>query len=483
MSELWALSAATIAARVRTGDLAAADVVEAFLARIGEVDDEIHAYSTLAADQARRAARDLDARIAAGEEVGALAGVPVGVKDTFLTAGIRTSGGSLAYRDLIPDHDDPVVARIRAADGIVLGKTVTYEFAYGPGEGDTPQSRNPWDSALSPGGSSSGSAAAVAAGAAALGLGTDGGGSIRCPASWCGVFGLKPTRGLVPVVVEPDLPGLSSWGSLGHVGPIARTVRDAALLLSVIAGPHPLDPTSLPAYAAGWLDAVDRPGDLAGLRAVYSPDWGYARVEPEVRRIVTDLVDRMAGELGLVVERRDPGWENPGPLMAPLIAGDSDLAGMRRLAERGEGLRTASILGLLGHDWTADELAAAALGRRAFAAEMDDYLGDNALLITPTVASLPFPADDEGPIGPDGAPMDIVDWCPFTFAMNLTGQPAVTVPAGWTADGLPVGIQIAARRFEDRRLLRVAAHLERIAPWAHRRPVLSPTPPTKRGTR
>ncbi|MBO9521357.1 MAG: amidase [Nocardioidaceae bacterium] len=482
MSALWELTATEIATRVRGREVSAAAVVESFLDRIEHVEPAVRAYTTVAADQARRTARDLDARIAAGEETGPLAGVPVGVKDVLLTAGLRTTGGSLAYDDHVPAHDDPVVARIRAAGGIVLGKTTTYELAYGPGEGVVPQTRNPWSTALSPGGSSSGSAAAVASGTAAIAVGTDGGGSIRCPASWCGVLGLKPTRGLVPVTVDTALPGLSSWASLGHVGPIARTVEDAALLLAVIAGPDPLDPLSFPpsfpSFGGGGLDFLDGPRDLTGLRAVYSPDWGYAAVDAEVRQVVVDVVALLARELGLAVERRDPAWANPGPLMAPLIAGDSDLAGMRRLAERGRGLRTPSIRGLLEHPWTAEELATAALGRRAFAARMEEYLAGADLLLTPTVAVLPFPVDEDGPAGPGGAALDIVDWCPFTFAMNLTGQPAVTIPAGWTRDGLPVGLQVAGRRFDDALLLRVAAAVERALPWAHHRPELPTALPT-----
>ncbi len=282
-------SAIELARRITVGETSALAAVEASLARIAALDDALGAFCTVTAEQARREAQEIDRRIATGEAVGPLAGVPFAVKDLISTAGVRTTFGSPLYADNVPDEDDIVVERLRAAGAIMVGKTNTSEFGYGPiGRNPLfPPTRNPWKTELTPGGSSAGSSVAVATGMVPLALGSDGGGSIRIPASLNGIFGIKPSWGRVPVYPgcrDETAPGASGWEALEHIGPLTRTVADAALALSILSGPSPKDRHSLPAEQIDWLDIA---APLApGLRIAFSADLGFAHVDPEVAAIV-----------------------------------------------------------------------------------------------------------------------------------------------------------------------------------------------------
>ena len=259
--DLAGLDAVTLARLVRDKSVSPVETTAAAIAAMERLDPELHAFCTPAAKEAMAAARALEARITRGESPGPLAGVPVGIKDLILTKGLRTTFGSQLYRDYVPKVDDIAVARLRAADAIILGKTNAAEFGYG-GFGHNPlfpTTLNPWDPSRTPGGSSAGSAAAVAAGICPLALGSDGGGSVRLPAAFTGLFGIKPTMGRIPLwpgCRDETLPGASGWESIEHYGPLARTVADAALCLSVITGPDPRDRHSLPDEGLDWLAAV-----------------------------------------------------------------------------------------------------------------------------------------------------------------------------------------------------------------------------------
>ncbi|WP_245331739.1 amidase [Bradyrhizobium sp. NAS80.1] len=253
-NEICRMEARTIAAKVKSRELSAGEVTEAVLRRMDIVEPHLHAFCTPTPDVARAAARAVDVKIAAGEDAGVLAGVPIGIKDLIATKGIPTAMGSQLYRDFVPDEDDIVVERLKAAGAVIIGKTNVPELGYS-GVGHNPvfeTTRNPWNTALTPGGSSAGAGAAVAAGVGPFSIGSDGGGSVRIPAAHCGLFGIKPSMGRVPLYPgcrDERYPGLSSWESLEHIGPLSRTVADAALMLNVIAGPDPprppLDPGRL----------------------------------------------------------------------------------------------------------------------------------------------------------------------------------------------------------------------------------------------
>src|SRR6266581_8480237 len=328
-NQICQLDTITLARAVAAKELSPVAAVEAVLDRLDRLDPTLHMFTTVVPDQAREEAKRIEADIAAGREVGPLAGVPTGVKDLICTRGIRTASGSHAYADFVPDEDDVVVERIKAAGAVVIGKTQVPEFGYS-GTGQTPlaePTRNPWNLDRTSGGSSAGSGAAVATGVGPFSLGSDGGGSVRIPASFCGLCGVKATMGRVPLypgTKDERYPGVSSWESLEHIEPLTRTVADAALVLSVIAGPDDRDRLSLPAADFDWRAATE--DGIRGIRVAYSPDLGYAAVDPEVRQIADQAAQVFERDLGCIVERADPGWPDPYEAFLGLVVNESDLA-------------------------------------------------------------------------------------------------------------------------------------------------------------
>lgn len=474
-NEICRMDALTLAARIRAKDVSAIEVTEAVLRRMAILEPHIHAFCTPTPEVARAAARAVDARIAAGQDAGALGGVPIGIKDLVATKGILTAMGSPLYRDFIPDEDDIVVERLKAAGAVIIGKTNVPEFGYsGVGHNPVfPTTRNPWNTALTSGGSSAGSGASVAAGVAPFAIGSDGGGSVRIPSAHCGLFGIKASMGrvaLYPGCRDERYPGVSSWESLEHIGPMSRTVADAALMLNVIAGPDPRDRYSIPAADYDYIEATK--GDIKGLRIAYSEDWGYAAVDPEVRRVVSDAVAVFERDLGCTVERADPGWEDPMQTFWALVAADTDLVGMRRMMKGREHEMSPHLVDLLQRPWTAEEFTDARIGRQRVCNLMWRFMAKYDLLLTPTLAVSPFPVHMQGPEVIDGRMVRPAAWLCFTFPANMTGQPAATIPAGFTHDGLPVGLQIIGRHLDDKTVLRASGAFERARPWADKWPAL-----------
>ncbi|MBI2461338.1 MAG: amidase [Candidatus Rokubacteria bacterium] len=466
--DLCYLPATDLAAAIRAKALSPVEVVEAFLARIERLNPLLNAYCTLTAEAAREAAREAEAAVLAGRPLGALHGVPVSIKDLIITRGVRTTWGSKIYEHHVPEEDAPAVERLRAAGAILLGKTNTPELGW---RGSTDNlifgpTRNPWDPGRTAGGSGGGAAAAVAAGLGPLAVGTDGGGSIRIPASFCGIYGLKPSFGRVPIYPA------SAAEALSHAGPMTRTVADAALMLEVMAGPDERDRNSLPADGAGYTGAIE--GDLRGLRVAWSPDLGYAAVDPEVRALAGAAARRFV-DLGCEVEEADPGFGDPQTAWVTLFYGsiaarldgylpewqDRIDPGLLRTVEKLRGL-------------TAFNFAQALFERAALWDATRRFFARYDLLLTPTIA---VPAFELGIVGPSevaGKPVGPMEWTPFTYPFNLTGQPAASVPCGWTSGGLPVGLQIVGRRHADATVLRASAAFEAACPWADRRPPFAP---------
>lgn len=479
--ELCYLPATEVVARIRRRELSPVELVDAILDRMREVEPTLHAFCTPTPDVARAQAIRLADALARGESTGPLAGVPMGIKDLLSTAGIRTTSGSWVYRDFVPEEDDIVVERSLAAGAICLGKTNTSEFGYSATGQNMlfPATRNPWNPALTPGGSSAGSAAAVAAGLGPVALGSDGGCSVRIPAALCGVVGIKPSMGRVPVYPgcrDERFPGVSGWESIEHIGPITRTVADAALMLSVLAGPDPRDRHSIPCQDIDWIAAAragERDGAVAGLRIGYSPDLGYLPVDPRVRgvvdRFVTEVLDK---QLGCHIAQVEPGWPDLGESFSALIVAETDLTGMRRLiAEHGEHM-SPHLISWMNADWTAQHLTDANLMRKLVVNAMARLMTRFDVLVTPTSAVPAFPLGTHGPTEIDGHPVSDSTWIGFNYPANLTGQPAASIPAGRTEAGLPVGLQIIGRHLGDATVLRLAAAIERAAPWSHHRPQL-----------
>lgn len=474
-SDICQMDAVAIAEAVRAKELSPVEVVDAFLARMDALDPQLHAFCTPTPDRARARAKELERSIASGEPVGPLAGVPVGIKDLVCTKGIKTVSGSVAYRDFVPDEDDVVVERLVAAGAVILGKTNVPEFGYS-GVGHNPvfeTTRNPWNLDMTPGGSSAGSGAAVASGMCPFAIGSDGGGSVRIPAAHCGLYGLKASMGRVPLypgTKDERYPGVSSWESLEHIGPMSRTVADSALMMSVIAGPDPRDRHSLPAASFDWMKCLE--GGIKGLKVAYSPDWGYAPVDPRVREIVGAAARAFERDLGCIVEEAHPGWDDPYGAFWGIVAAESDLKGLRALADKHEAEMTPHLLEFIRRNWTAEEFTDALMARKAVNNKMWRFMQKYDLLLTPTLAVPPFPLHMQGPEKIDGKIVAPFRWLAFTFPLNLTGQPAASIPAGWTEDGLPVGLQIVGRHLDDPMVLRASAVFERARPWKHRWPAI-----------
>ncbi|MEZ0214184.1 MAG: amidase [Xanthobacteraceae bacterium] len=465
--------AATLSARIRRRELSAREAVSAALARIEALDGDLAAFCLLAPQTALAEADAVDRRLAAGEAVGPLAGVPVAIKDLIATRGMRTTFGSPLYRDHVPGEDDVVVERLRAAGAVIIGKTNTSEFGYGAvGHNPLfPTTRNPWNTALTPGGSSAGSAAAVAAGMVSLALGSDGGGSVRIPAGLTGTVGMKPSWGRVPVYPgcrDETEPGASGWESLEHIGPITRTVADAALALSVLAGPTPKDRHSLPDEGLDWTD-LD-PARLRRLRIAFTPDLGFAPVDEEVALIAGAAAATFAAAFDASLAYKAPAIGDTQPLFEAVVALDTDRQGLRRMGAASGYRFSGALARLLGTEWSADAFTEAILGRKRVSNVMWRFMQRFDLLLTPTAATAAFPIDSDGPSAIAGQRVAASAWTPFSALVNLTGQPAISVPAGFTADGRPVGLQIIGRHLDDLGVLRAAAGVEQVLPWRNRWP-------------
>jgi aspartyl-tRNA(Asn)/glutamyl-tRNA(Gln) amidotransferase subunit A len=465
-TELCFLPATEIAAAIRTRRISPVDIVDALFQRIHQLNPTLNAYCTLTEEAARQAARDAEATVMRGDELGPLHGVPVSIKDLLFTKGVRTMRGSRIYEHFIPDEDAPTVVKLRAAGAIMLGKTTTPEFGW-KGSTDslvTGVSRNPWNIERSCGGSSGGAAAAVAAGMGPLAVGTDGAGSIRIPASFCGIVGLKPSRGRVAAYPA------SAVGFLSHIGPMTRTVRDAALMLQAMAGPDERDIGSLPADATDYLAACD--GGVRGLRVAWSANLGYAPVEPEIVKICAAAAQVFADDLGCTLEAADPGFSDPVQTLQIIWAGGLAAALGPYLPEWADRMDPGLVELIRSADpLSAASYAAAGIMQRDAVWDSTRQLFDRYdLLLTPTMPTTAFAAGAPIPNVIAGRHTVGFGYTQFTFPFNLTGQPSVTVPCGHAADGLPVGLQIVGRRFAEATVLRAAAAFEAARPWANRAP-------------
>lgn len=465
MSEaLTQLSAAELVAGFGAGTLSPREVLQASLDRIAEADPSLNAFCLVDAERAQAEAAASEQRWASGTPQGALDGVPVAIKDVFLTAGWPTVRGSRAIKAEQDWVDDaPAVAALRRHGAVLPGKTTTPEFGW-KAVTDSPLAgvtANPWDLSRTSGGSSGGSAAALAAGMVPLALGTDGGGSIRIPCSFCGLPGIKPTFGRVPAWPA------SPFGILAHAGPMARTVADLVTLLNVMAEPDPRDWSALdPPATAFTADAVEA---VRGLRIAFSPDLGYVEVDPEVLGLVTAAAAQFE-TLGAHVEQVAPIFADPRPCFdtlwstgaAKLVSSlgdpppddaiDPGLMRIVREARQGSALQYAEALAQ----------------RDALGIRMSLFHQDWDLLLTPAVPITAFERGRDVPAGSSdpGWP----SWTPFTYPFNLTQQPAGSVPCGFTASGLPVGLQVVGGRYRDQLVLAAMAAFEAAAP----QPTLAP---------
>jgi aspartyl-tRNA(Asn)/glutamyl-tRNA(Gln) amidotransferase subunit A len=461
MESIHHMSATQLAGLIRAKKLSPVAVTEETLARIEAVNPLINAFVTMRPDQAMEEARDLEARIAKGIDPGPLAGVPIGVKDLEDVEGMVTSFGSIPYKDNLSDHDSVQVARLRRAGAIVVGKTNTPEFGF---TGFTKNrlygvTRNPWHPERTPGGSSGGSAAAVAAGMVPLATGSDAGGSIRIPACYSGCFGLKPTYGRIPLGPLRCLHTTRTW----TLGPLSRTVEDAALYLDCAAGYHPADPDALPRPPVPYTELLKKP--LTGLKIGFSPDLGYARAQKEVMTLIEKAVVSFEA-MGHHVDI----WSGSLP----------------DVSQAWSDLMNRELYGQLYHDLyrirpelgrtlvrCLDSVNDRSLEDRVRIQEIRSELNRILwklferfdLLLTPAMPTEAFSAKGPPPKAIDGHPIPLLGAVAFTYPFNLSGHPAATVRAGLTRSGLPVGLQIVGQRHRDDLVLQAARLYEKAFPW------------------
>lgn len=459
-------SATALAQAIRQRQVSPVEVVDALVRRIERLNPQLNAFLLVTADRAREQARAAERALAAGADVGPLHGVPLAYKDLFATAGIRTTAGSLILREWVPREDAVAIARLRAAGAICLGKLNTVEFAYGA-TGANPHygnCRNPWDTTRMPGGSSSGSGAAVAAGLCYGALGSDTGGSIRVPAAFCGIVGIKPTYGRVSRRGVVTL----AW-SMDHVGPLTRTVADAALILRTIAGHDPGDPASSRRSVPDYCATLDQ--GVRGLRVGVVRRHFFDRLDPAVATACEQALETFRSLGATVVEVDIPHLREAGPISTAIIFAEASSYHQRwfpaRAAEYSAEVRERL---LLGRTISALDYLRAQRARRLLIAEFREALSQVDVLAAPT-AAFPPPRFDESTVDLGGRREDVaLAIVQLTRPHNVVGLPTLAIPVGFSPTGLPVGMQLAGRPFDEATVLRVGRAYEVATEWHRRRP-------------
>jgi len=468
--ELCWTPAAELARLIRAKDISPVEVVEAVLGRIERINPAINAYCTVAADQARAAARDAEAAVIRGGPLGPLHGVPFSIKDLTPTKGIRTTMGSKIFEGNVPEEDALLVERLRAAGGILIGKTNTPEFGCKPFTDNRlfGATANPWMTTHSAGGSSGGAAAAVAAGLGPLAEGSDLAGSIRHPAAWCGVVGFKPSQGRIA-----RYPNAAAWNAMSTNGPITRTVGDAAVMFAAMVGPDPRDPLALPHTGEDWA-RLPQGASIRGARVAWTPDLGGATpVDPAVASICETAAGAFA-DLGCSLEVASP---EIGSIKEPFLALNAALrqATVGKYLERWRDQMDPILVRRIeiSRTLTTEDIGRAEVERSAYHQRLRRFFERYDLLVLPTTTIAASPLDALLPKEIAGRPIhDHLDMLIPTYAFNLSAHPALSVPCGWTETGLPVGLQIVGGWRQDALVLRAAVCFEAAAPWTSKRPQL-----------
>jgi len=458
--------ATELARLIRERQLSPVELTRAVLERVERFNPLVNAFCTVTAEAALAAAREAEQAVVKGQARGPLHGVPFSIKDLHFTRGVRTMSGSFIFERRVPDVDPPVVRRLRQAGGVMLGKTTTPEFGW-KGLGDSPLTgitRNPWNTEMTTGGSSAGAGAATAAGFGPLHQGSDGAGSIRIPSGFCGIYGLKPSFGRVPMWP------VSNNDYASHMGPMTRTVADAALMLSVMAGPDEWDRTSLEAAPDDYVGKLN--AGVNGLKVAFSPDLGGFPVDADVASAVKQAV-RAFEELGAIVEEVKPGFVDSHDLIRCLWSAHEAGNYAPYLSEWRDRMDPGLVACIEdGLQYSLVDYVEARGQKLAYWDSVRPLFEKFDLLLTPTLSVAAFPV---GRLNPEHWPQhawDWIGWASFSYPFNFTGQPAASVPAGFTPAGLPVGLQIVGRRFADLTVLQASAAFEAARPWAERRPPL-----------
>ena len=458
---------------IKSKELSPVEITKLYLERIEKLDSNLNSYLTVTADNALRAAQNAEDKLVNGDELGALHGIPISIKDLQMTKGVRTTGGSLAYKDRVPEADCAVVERILEAGAIMLGKTNSPEFGLlGANEnrlGDP--CRNPWNVDRTSGGSSGGAGASIVAGLTSLATGGDGGGSIRIPASFNGTYGIKPTQGRVSSF--SGVPGSPLANYTSQQGPLTRTVQDAALLLQVMAGYDSRDPGSLRSSVPNFLESVTR--GVSGLKIGWSPDYGYAAVDSEVLTI-SESAANVFTELGCTVIESDIKLEGAFDTWFTLFAASAYATQGHLLDDEEDPLTWYAKYTIEHGSKTTGSDYVRAVGERdrmiqLFADEFDKF----DVILSPTMAVTAFPTDAYPETIGGQKPYPSPEWgfLPFTHPINTIGYTAASVPCGFDSDGMPVGLHIVGKPGDEETVLAVSAAFEEARPWIQHRPPIS----------
>ena len=461
---------------IADGEITSTELTELYLGRIEKLDDQLHAFLTVTPEIALEQAAKADAATARGESLGPLHGLPISIKDLQMTKGVRTTGGSLVYKDRIPDANAAYIDNILDAGAVMLGKTNTPEFGH-LGTADNrlgPSCANPWNPERTSGGSSGGAGAALAAGLCALATGGDGGGSIRIPASFNGIYGIKPTQGRVSSYTGVDAPAAANLFS--QQGPMSRTVADSALLLQVMAGYDARDASSMRAPVPDFNAAVaNSPSLIEGLKMGWSLGWGFAAVDPEVA-VGAEAGAKVFEELGCTVNESDIVLEAPFDTWYVLSTASAIAANGHLLKDHADDLTFYVRYGLdYGSKLSVVDYGRALGERDRMIQQFWDQFEKFDLLLSPTMACTAFP-NEHYPQEIGGEPPTAVPWwgyLPHTHPINTIGFTAATVPCGFDSDGMPIGLHIVGKPGDEETVLAASAAFEKARPWAHLRPPVS----------
>lgn len=461
------LSACEMRTKIKNEELSSLEIFRVLINRIKEINPIINAYCTPTFEQAEEMAKTSDDKIKKDMEIGLLEGIPVSIKDVILTKNIRTTFGCKIYENHIPDKDEIIIQRIKKEGAVLLGKTNTPAFGFQPVTDNLifGKTKNPWNLEKTPGGSSGGAAAQVVSGLGPLAIGSDGGGSIRLPSSLCGIFGLKPTFGRIPQYPHFGI----TWDTLDHYGPLVRYVEDAALLMDAIKGYYPFDKHSIHSEAESYLESLEQRPEK--LKIGYSMDLGFIKaLDPEIEHQVIKSSEKFK-KLGWNVQpikiklRRAELCFNT--LVTSGFAYDLNL-------KKYEDILDEDLVKMIraGQTYSAKDVKRAEAQRKKIFESVTRLFQEIDILITPTTACTAFDLGLMYPPKINGRGVSPVGWMSFTFPFNLTGHPAATVPCGWSSDGLPIGMQIIGKRFNDLLVLQVSKAFQNLSPWQEKRPSL-----------
>ena len=463
--ELCFTPASVLAPMIRAKRLSPVELMQAVLGRIERLEPQLNAFACLTAETAMDGARAAEAAIMRGNASGALLGIPVTIKDLAVTAGVPTERGSFIEKGRVPDTDAPFVSRLKAAGAIPLGKTTTSEFGW-KGVSHSPLTgitHNPWGHGLNAGASSAGAGVGAAAGYGPLHQGSDGAGSVRMPAHFCGIYGIKPSYGRIP-----NWP-VASNDQTSHIGPMTRTVEDAAMMMELMSGPHAWDHYSLESEPAPYARLLSG-ASVKGLRVAWSPDLGHARVDPEVAALAKAGAGAFAA-MGAHVEEVTPAWGSAGPDLIRFFWAAHELGFRKYLDEWGD-LMDPGLVACIqsATDHSAEAYVEMRTAKLAYVEAIHRFFEDYDLLLTPAVSVAAFPADKLMPDDWPQHPWDWVQWAEFSYPFNMSHNPAASIPCGFTSAGLPVGLQIVGPRMADLEVLQASAAFEAAKPWAQVRP-------------